>query len=173
VKGVWTLLKAFVHIIEDHPQVRLVMAGAPHVSISGNVVQHFLADHKIADKVEFVGHVQKEKIGEYYERCSLYAAPSYYETFCISAVEAMLHGKPVVASSETSLEEILEDGKTGLLVPLGDDKALAEAILRLLNDEGLAKRMGEAGREKAAQYQPDFIAEKTLEFYENVVNKEK
>lgn len=169
VKGVWTLLKAFVRIVEDHPQARLIMAGSPHVSISGDGVTRFLADHRLTDKVEFVGHVQKEKMGEYYERCAMYAAPSYYETFCISAIEAMLHGKPVVASAGTSLEEIVENGKTGLLVPPGDATALAEAILRLLNDEGLARSMGEAGREKAAQYQPAFIAKKTLEFYKNVV----
>ena len=166
VKGVWPLLKAFVRIVKEHPEVRLVLAGASHVSVSSTAVRSFLADHRIADRVEFVGHIQRDKMGEYYERCTVYAVPSYYETFCISAIEAMLHGKAVIGSSHTALEEIIDDGVTGILVPPGDDKALSGALLRLLNDDALAGRMGGAGRQKALSlYRPQDIASKTLDLY--------
>jgi glycosyltransferase involved in cell wall biosynthesis len=172
VKGIWPLLKAFSQVIKRNPDVRLIMAGAPHVSISRSSIDSFLEGHNIKSKVELPGYIQKDKIKEYYKRCRVYAVPSYYEAFCISAVEAMLYGKPVVASSGTALEEIVEDGVTGILVPPGDDRALTKAFLKLLNDDELTKQMGEAGCEKVLrEYQPSFIADKTLKFYEEMIAK--
>jgi glycogen(starch) synthase len=169
VKGAWTLLKAFARIVSDIPEARLILAGSPHVSMSAGAVQIFLKENRILDKVEFVGHVQREEIGRYYENCAVYAAPSFYETFCISAIEAMLHGKPVVGSSGTALEEIIDDGETGLLVSPGDEIALARALLKLLNNKELAGEMGEAGKRKAAQYQLDAAVRKALKFYEDLI----
>jgi glycosyltransferase involved in cell wall biosynthesis len=173
VKGIWPLLNAFLQVIKRNPDVRLIMAGAPHVSIRRNAIESFLEEHNILDKVELSGYIQKDKIKEYYKKCRVYAVPSYYETFCISAVEAMLYGKPVVASSGTALEEIVEDGVTGILVPPGDDSALAKALLKLLNDDELARRMGEVGRGKVLrEYHPSFVAQKTLKFYEEIFAKQ-
>lgn len=170
VKGVWPLLHAFVRIVADNHEARLVLAGSPHVSIPGTAVESFLVEHHIADKVEFVGHIQRDQIGTYYERCAVYVVPSYYETFCISAVEAMLYGKPVVATCRTALEEIVDDGKTGLLVPPGDAEALAAALARLLGDKALARGMGEAGRQKAvALFGSNVIAQKMVAFYNAVI----
>ncbi len=170
VKGIWPLLKAFADVVKKKPDVRLVMAGAAHVSIASEEINEFLAERALSGKVEMPGHVARDKIEAYYSMCDVYVAPSYYETFCFSAVEAMLHGKPVVASSETSLEEIVENGKTGLLVPPGNSEALAEAILKLLADDELARRMGDAGKKKAInQYQVRVVAGATLHFYRNVI----
>jgi glycosyltransferase involved in cell wall biosynthesis len=170
VKGIWPLLKAFSQVIKRIPEVKLIMAGAPHVSIRRNAIDSFLEGHNITDKVELPGYIQRDKIKEYYKKCSVYAVPSYYETFCISAVEAMYYGKPVVGSSGTALEEIVEDGVTGSLVPPGDDTALADALLKLVDDDELARCMGEAGCKKVSrEYQPNFIAQKTVKFYEEVL----
>ena len=172
VKGIWPLLKAFTQVAEMFSNVRLIMAGAPHVSIPTKAIERFIDEHNIRNKVELPGYIQKDKIKEYYKMCSVYVVPSYYETFCISAIEAMIYGKPVIASKYTALEEIVEDGKTGLLVPRGDDRSLADALVKLLTDDELAKRMGEAGREKVLkEYQPSFIAQGTLKFYEEVLAK--
>jgi glycosyltransferase involved in cell wall biosynthesis len=73
--------------------------------------------------------------------------PILPEPFGLVVVEALLHGKPVVASRQGGLTEILTDGATGFLVAPGDAKALAEQILVLLRDESLRRRMGERGRE--------------------------
>lgn len=173
VKGIWPLLKAFSQVIKRNPDVRLIMTGAPHVSIPRSSIDSFLERNNIAGKVELPGYIQKDRIKEYYKICRVYAAPSYYETFCISAIEAMFYGKPVVASSGTALEEIVEDGVTGILVPPGDDGALADALLKLLNDDELARRMGEVGREKVLrEYHPSFVAQKTLKFYEEIFAKQ-
>lgn len=168
-KGTLVLLKAMSHVIGQYENVELVIAGGRHVSVSEKMLDEVLDSRGIRSCVKLPGHIPWQEIKKLYESCDIFAIPSYYETFCISAVEAMACGRPVVGTFGTALPEVVEDGVTGLLVPPGDATALAEAILRLLNDEGLARRMGAAGREKAAQYRPDFIAKKTLEFYENVV----
>ena len=67
----------------------------------------------------------------------------------MSLLEAMACGKPVVATRIGGVPEVVEEGKTGLLVPPGDSPALAEALLRLLRDPALRTRMGEAGRRRA------------------------
>ncbi len=172
VKGIWTLLKAFMHIVAIIPEARLVMAGSSHISVPESVLQRFLKDNRIADKVTLTGYIERDRIGEYYKACAVYAAPSYYETFCISAVEAMLFEKPVVASSGTATEEIVRDHETGFLVPPGDDVALATAITRLLRDEQLSSRMGKAGKEEAlSRFGPDVVALRTLAFYRRLIGE--
>jgi starch synthase len=71
------------------------------------------------------------------------------ESLNINALEAMARRRPVVASSSGGLVEVIDDGVTGLLVPPGDETALAGAIGSLLADRKLADRMGQAGRQRA------------------------
>ena len=71
------------------------------------------------------------------------------EPFGLVLVEAMAAGKPVVATAQGGPLEIVEEGITGFLVPPGDAEALAGALGKLLADEGLGRRMGEAGRQRA------------------------
>jgi glycosyltransferase involved in cell wall biosynthesis len=84
-----------------------------------------------------------------WEACDVAVVPSTApEPFGLVAVEAMAAGKPVVAAAHGGLLDIVEDGNTGLLVPPGDAAALAGALSRLADDEGLRRRMGDAGRER-------------------------
>ncbi len=72
---------------------------------------------------------------------------SSYESFSQSALEALALGRPLVATSVGGIPEIVRDGETGILTPPGDPDSMAAAILRLLNDRDLARRIGAAGRE--------------------------
>ena len=76
----------------------------------------------------------------------VFVLPSRSESFPLSILEAMLAGRPVVASDVGSVPEAVLDGETGLLVPPGDAAALADALRRLLDDPELRRRMGERGR---------------------------
>ena len=77
---------------------------------------------------------------------------------------------PVVASAVGGIPEVVDDGRTGLLVPPSDPKALADAVNRLLDDPGLAAEMGRAGRERAiAEFSWRAIAEQTVALYEAVI----
>ncbi|KPJ53750.1 hypothetical protein AMJ39_03345 [candidate division TA06 bacterium DG_24] len=90
-------------------------------------------------------------IGPLLRQLDLFVLATETEGLPVSIIEAMAVGKPVIATQVGGIPELVEDGITGLLVRPGDDHALADAILRLLRDPALARRMGEAGRRRIAE----------------------
>jgi glycosyltransferase involved in cell wall biosynthesis len=73
---------------------------------------------------------------------------SFFEGLGRVLLEAMVLGKPVIATKVGGIVDVVDDGKTGILVPPNDSNALAGAIVRLLSDDDLRKKMGKAGKEK-------------------------
>ena len=103
----------------------------------------------MAAKVSFLGMFQRpELVDRYYESDIFAFAPIWDEGFGLPAVEAMAAGVPVVSSRSGTLVETVVDGETGILVEKNDPAELAEALLRLLNDDDLREAMGRAGRQR-------------------------
>ncbi|MBI3596517.1 MAG: glycosyltransferase [Nitrospirae bacterium] len=92
----------------------------------------------------------RNDIPELMRSMDIYVQPSLEEPFGIAIVEAMYSGLPVIATGVGGIPEIIKDGETGILVPPQDSKALANALLSLIENPGLARTMGERGREVAA-----------------------
>jgi len=171
-KGTLVLLKAMKHIVDKFRNVELIIVGGRHVSITKKMLEDTIASNGIGKHVKLMGHVEWSKMQKFYADCDIFAIPSYWESFCISAAEAMALGKPVVGTSGTALPELIDNGVTGLIVPPGDEKALAKAVLKLLNDHELAKQMGSLGRLKIIEkYQVGTICRQTLVFYNDVLKK--
>jgi glycosyltransferase involved in cell wall biosynthesis len=84
-------------------------------------------------------------------KADLLVVPSSSEGLPAVIMEAMASGLPVIASEIDGIPELVRDGETGLLVPPCNAERLAEAIIRLLDDPSLARRMGETGRRLVAQ----------------------
>jgi len=102
--------------------------------------------------------------------CSVAVVPSiWHEPMGQVAVEAMLVGRPVVASDVGGLRDVVEHGITGLRVPPGDPGALAAAIDGLLDDPGLRQRMGEAGRDRARRFEAAQVAPQVLAVFEDAL----
>jgi glycosyltransferase involved in cell wall biosynthesis len=107
----------------------------------------------LVDKVHFLGFVSTERLAGLYQACDLYVHPAIFddandtEGLGVSLVEALANRCPVVASNVGGIVDVIKDTVTGLLVPEKDEAALATAILRVLEDPGLARRLGEKGRE--------------------------
>jgi glycosyltransferase involved in cell wall biosynthesis len=117
-----------------------------------------------------LGHVPWQQLADLYRRASVFVMPSFYETFGISVIEAMAFGLPVVATRTGGLPEVVDDGVTGILVPAGDAEALADALIRLLRDPDLRRRMGQAGQERVrAEFTIDRVVSQTLAVYESVI----
>jgi glycosyltransferase involved in cell wall biosynthesis len=102
--------------------------------------------------------------------CSVALVPSVWdEPMGQVAVEAMLVGRPVVASDVGGLRDVVEHGITGLRVPPGDPGALAAAVDGLLDDPGLRQRMGEAGRDRARRFEAAAVAPQVLAVFEDAL----
>jgi len=94
--------------------------------------------------VELLGYV--EDLVTFYRTLRVLLMPSHAEGFGLAAAEAMACGVPVIAGDASSLPEIIRDGETGILVPVGNAEAVAQALERLLTDQELARKMGATGR---------------------------
>ena len=126
----------------------------------------------INHKTAFTGFVSDNDLHAFYNAAYLAVFPSLYEPFGIVALEAMSVGKPVIVSNTGGLSEIVEHGKNGLKTPPGDTEALADAIIELLLDPGMAERLGRAGYNMVYEkYTWSRVAEQTLKVYERVLNE--
>jgi len=96
--------------------------------------------------------VPVEEVIQLYSHAAVFACPSVYEPFGLINLEAMACGTPVVASGVGGILEVVEDGRTGLLVPPGRPDELADALRRVLDDRDLAHAFGEAGRRRVEEH---------------------
>ncbi|MBW1972734.1 MAG: glycosyltransferase family 4 protein [Deltaproteobacteria bacterium] len=118
----------------------------------------------IKDKIRLIPFVKD--IEEIYHLSDIIVVPSTEpESFGLTAVEAMAAKKPVVASAHGGLLDIVIDGETGILVPPNDQIALANAIVKLIEDPLLRKSMGEAGRKRQREL---FSIERYVKEFEEV-----
>jgi glycosyltransferase involved in cell wall biosynthesis len=107
-------------------------------------------DGPLRDRVPgALGFVPHDELQGLYGRAAVVACPSRREGFGVACLEAMAHGRPVVATSVGGLRDLVVDGETGLVVPPRDPRALRAALQHLLADGDLRQRLGAAGRERA------------------------
>ena len=145
-KGHDALLEAWPEVVRRCPAAELWIAG------SGDDLERLQAKGRaagIADRVRFLGRVSDEELGRLYRRASVYAMPSRQEGFGLVYAEAMWHGTPCIGSTADAAGELIDDGKTGLLVPYADAGALATALIDLLGNRDRREKMGEAARAHA------------------------
>ena len=144
IKGHDVLLRALALLRDRLPEVTLELAGDGPLEPD---LRASVTRLGLEDVVSFLGRVAPA--APVFERAEVVVVPSFGEGFGMVALEAMERGRPVVASDVGGLREIVEDGRTGLLVPSGDAEALAAAIAELARDPARAADMGAAGRERA------------------------
>jgi glycosyltransferase involved in cell wall biosynthesis len=100
----------------------------------------------LGDRVVFTGHLPQGELDAAYERCDIFILPSRAEGFGLVVAEAWLYGKPVIVSSAAGISEMVEDGKTGYVVNPHNYEEVAEALVRLAQNELIRAEMGESGR---------------------------
>lgn len=121
----------------------------------------------VGSRVVFAGY---RPAGPILRELDVFVLPSLIEGMPITVLEAMAHGKPVVATAVGGTPEVVVEGETGLLVPPGDPERLAAAIRSVLDDRELARRMGEAGRIRVAErFSVEAMTRRVLEIYDEVV----
>lgn len=169
-KGQRELLQAFARVRQRVPNVVLLIVGAdaPHEGVSFTEELKGLArELGVAPHVHFTGG--RSDIARVMAACDVYTMPSFEEPFGLVFLEAMAMGKPVVAIDNGGTPEVVAHGETGLLSPPWDIAALAQSIVRLLEDPALAKRMGQHGRERVlSRFNPKRMAREAGGAYETI-----
>ena len=108
-------------------------------------------DHGIGTQVELLGRLDHQALREQLERAELAILPSRAESFGLAIAEASAAGLPVVSYATGSIPEVVQDGVTGKLVPLGEIDCLARSVIELIEDPHLAYGIGLAGRERVRE----------------------
>jgi starch synthase len=174
-KGVPHLLRAVRHI---DPAAQVVLcAGAPDTP---EIDQEFRDLHEELSRVREGVHwipqmLPRPEVIQLLTHAAVFVCPSVYEPLGIVNLEAMACGTPVVASRVGGIPEVVDDGGTGLLVTVDDDfeASLARALDSVLGDPEAARRMGEAGRERAVgEFGWDAVARRTVRLYEEILKQE-
>ncbi len=151
-KGIATLLEAAAQMKELLPESRFVFAGDFHPSLSESEFRSLVHLHGLDSQVELLGLVGWNALSDWYRRSTVSVLPSHYETFGVAALEPMMFGTPVIATSGGALSEVVEAEVSGKLVGAGDATALAIALTKLLTDAGSREQMGQAAVKRAASF---------------------
>ena len=161
-KGFDFAIAAFAAISHRFPQLRLIIAGDGPARLS---LERQAAALGVARSVDFVGWVPPEKVPELINLATIVVMPSHREGLPTVALEAALMARPVVGTQVGGFPEVVLHKKTGWLVLPGDENALADALLFLLNEPRIAVELGEAARIRARKV---FSFERYVDDYENL-----
>ncbi len=165
-KGHWDFLKAAQQVLKSYPQTIFLIIGQD-VGIRQEL-EAYSTQLGIRDSAIFTGH--REDIPELLSILDIQVSASYVEGLSNSILEGMAAGKPVVATDIAGNSELVLHGQTGLLVPPGNPKRVAGALCRLLADESLRKRLGNAGQRRVeALFRIDHMVHQTEKFYQSLV----
>jgi glycosyltransferase involved in cell wall biosynthesis len=158
------LVAAAPAVFERFPEAHVVIAGEGK---SRPIVEERIRSLGLADRVHLLGF--RKDVPRLLAAFDLFAMSSKLEGFCNSVLEAFAMDLPVASTQAGGLPEMVFHEKTGLLTPVGDPKALAAAITRLLEEPDLARRLAAAGRELvASQYTVQKMVERTRAAYRDL-----
>ncbi|MFH0886544.1 MAG: glycosyltransferase family 4 protein [bacterium] len=172
-KGVNFLVEAMPMIFKKFPQAKLVISG------EGEEKPGLIAQIKklgIGESVQFMGKMGLEDLVRLYGKSTVFVLPSInkLEAFGIVQLEAMACWTPVIASDIPGVNNVMEAGKSGFIVPKENHTALADAIMKLLADPKLVESMGRRGRELVEQkYNWNVIASQIEGVYRELIAKKK
>jgi glycosyltransferase involved in cell wall biosynthesis len=164
-KGVDLLIRAVPMIAKLVPVFCLAIAGKGRQE---NELRELTRRLNLENHVKFLGYISDEEKFQYYKACKFAVVPSRWDFSPITIYEAMACGKPVIASTQTN-SEILVNGETGLLFESENVEDLVEKMLTLFQNDEFRERMAQNAIEKAKEYDWSKIAARTVEVYRQVI----
>ncbi len=186
-KGIWDLLEA-ARLLRDRRDIQFLVAGgnsrpdAFHRSLGGRLahlfgfapdvesaVRKWVARYGLGGTVRLLGQV--DRVEDVLRQSDILAFPSHLNGPGRAVFEAGIHGIPAVVALKDRVEDVVEDEVTGLIVPPRDPRRLADAIVRLVDDPALRRRLGSAARSRyAVQFEPAAAARRMLEVYRELIS---
>jgi glycosyltransferase involved in cell wall biosynthesis len=169
-KGLPLLLRVWLKLRRKHSDIQLFLVGTGGLDIHNceDELRGFVQDNGLEDSVVFTGSVGN--VPEYLQASDLFAFPTENDAFPSSVVEAMACRLPVVSTPVGAISSIVQDGQTGLMVQPGDFGTLYDALDRLLDDQTLAHRLGEAGMKVARdRYSAVAVTQRFQDLFQSLV----
>lgn len=155
--------KGLTFLLEAMPLVRARVPDADLIIVGGGPIEASLkaqaASLTLGDTVTFTGALPNDKALEEVAGSGAFVLPSLGEGLGIVLIEAQALGIPVVGTRVGGIPDVIEDGRTGLLVPPRDPKAIADAVLRLFTEQGLAERLAAGAAARLPRFDWDRIVE--------------
>jgi glycosyltransferase involved in cell wall biosynthesis len=151
LKGQGEVLQAAVQVLAHRPNAYFIIAGVDHSKDNKNRValERSIEQLNLKDRVRLVGWLGD--LAQFYKVLDVFVSASHAESFGLAIVEAMASGVAVVATKTEGAREIIQDGETGTLVPIGDSDKLAKTILELLGNKDRRARMGGMAQESVGK----------------------
>jgi glycosyltransferase involved in cell wall biosynthesis len=165
-KGIWTALEAFEEFAENHPDVKLVVAGDGPLL---KKIPAWLKERGLEEHVELLGFVSSEKKRKLLANAVALLQTSFKEGWGLTVVEAAKLGTTTIASDVPGLRDSVRNGETGLLFPVGDAHTCAMEMDRLYSDDDLRTRLSQAAKSYAGEFRWDSAAEQTLDLIQEAV----
>jgi glycosyltransferase involved in cell wall biosynthesis len=162
-----TALRAFAQVQRHFAAARLTVAGSGAELMR---LRDLARDLGIEAAVEFPGRIDNADMPALYARSDCVLNPSTVDNMPNSLLEAFASGVPVVSTNAGGVPDLVDDGRTGLLVPVGDAGAMAAAALRLLREPDLADRLAHAALAQSQAYQWERVRECWLDAYRRVMS---
>jgi glycosyltransferase involved in cell wall biosynthesis len=144
-KGMDTLITALPRLLPRFPELQLAAVGDGD---DRAWLEDLAEETGVERHVHFLSGLSYAELAACYAHCEMFALPSKGEGFGLVYLEAMACGKPVIGGAHGGAPEVIDDGKTGYLVPHGDAGQLATAIETLLADPALEQEMGRSGKQR-------------------------
>lgn len=156
-------LRAFARICDEESDARLILVGDGSQRRNLQALADALG---VRDRVEFRGQIAPEHMPRVYDEADVFINSSDVDNVPLSIAEAFASGLPVVTTDTGGIPDMVRHDQSGLLVPRGDDAALAAAALRVLREQGLAARLGAAARSACqSRYAWPAVRDAWLEVY--------
>ena len=183
-KGVDVLLSAMKTVFQQYPDVELCMIGrdtfttetmvsfdgTPELSMKRQLLLQVPPRYR--KKIHFLDYVSDTEREHWYAHSDLFVAPSRYESFGFVYIEAMAQGLPVIGCAAGGIPEVVENGKTGLLVPPDDAPSLASAIGNLIDDRVRRRTLGENARRAFHDaFSADKMVARTVTLYRDAITR--
>jgi glycosyltransferase involved in cell wall biosynthesis len=166
-KGVDDLIGALDLLQHVAPSIKTLIVGDGPLR---QQLEDRASAYRLGSFVRFLGH--RNDVPRLLEASDLLVLPSLYEGLPNVVLEAMQFRKPVVATAAPGTTELVVDGQTGLLVPLGKPPALAQAIRTVIQDPALARRFGEAGKARIdAEFRIEVMVDRFAQLYESLAKQ--
>jgi phosphatidylinositol alpha-mannosyltransferase len=163
-KGFRYLLRAYQHIKAVMPDVRLLVVGAFGDRDKVPFIRFTRQNH--LHSIHFIGWVSRQELPRYYRTATVFCAPSTgFESFGMVLLEAMAAGVPIVASDIAGYRLVMGDGIEGCLVQPANPRAIADAVIALLQNPAQRDGMANRGLATARKYDSGMIAERILDYY--------